>query len=173
MADNYDFSTTVFENAYNNALAEGTKLKKEANLRRWGAYVLKGVAIFGGIAVSTGLKENIAQIVGVVIVVAIASDTLLSNHLRLVVMTEAANAYSNLFYKIAANYNNKMIKIESLRNQGKHQQAYEELVELNQEYNTLIYDNTRIIKEKVQQADLAFLKNLALDKDRNNVKLME
>ncbi len=173
-----DFSTIAFEDQYNKAKGEGEKLKKEAKQRRIIAYILKGIAVLSGIALATGLPRQVAQILGIVVAVVVAMDALFSNHKRLLIMTTASYAYENLFDKIHFSYNHQLQeKVLSVRDskagnkEDNHQKAHEALVKLNQDFSKLIYDNTRMLKERIQKSDLEFLSSVAQDKNKQEIDL--
>ncbi len=176
----YDFSTVAFDNLYNKAVKEGQELHKEAKTRRIMAYVLKGIAVLSGIALSTGLPKQAAQVLGIIVAVVIAIDTLFANHKRLIVITAASNAYKNLFDKIGYAYNHELQgKVIAVRDSPKgdrqenQMKAFEALTKLNQDFSTLIYENTSRLKKKIQDADLAFLESVAQDKNEQRMDTKE
>lgn len=60
------------------------------------AYGLKAIAVFGALAISSGLVSEYAQSIGLAVAAAVAVDGLFSNHVRMLLVTKAAQAYKRL-----------------------------------------------------------------------------
>jgi hypothetical protein len=165
-----DFSTKIFEDAYNKAKKEGKKYSQEANTRRVIAYSLKAIAVFGGIALATGLEKQPAQVIGILIAIVIALDAIFSNHKRLLVITTASKAYKSLFDRIEFEYNSNLAPIIKTKDQGQIAVALEKLEILNQQFSKSIYDYTTELKKGVDEADLKLLETIALDDTKKGKK---
>lgn len=160
--DVIEYLQKQFEEEYGRASAAAQRLSREAKQRRWAAYTLKAIAIFGGISIAAGLRGVWSQVVGLLVTVAVAVDALFSNHKRLLTVTAAANAYSNLLRNIRQTYNQKLVGILKLKGpDGKKAKAQLEnlidglLRELHNEQNQ--------IEGGLQAADLKLLDNISLE----------
>ena len=134
-----------------------------ATVRRWIAYLLKAIGIFGGIAVASGLQEDKAHIVGILIAVAVGFDTLLQNYNRLIAMQEASYAYRELFYRVAREYNQKLGVVKVLQGKGDSTQARESLIELLQDMTYVVNSGQEALEKAWKDADLAALRSLSLE----------
>lgn len=81
------------------------------NRRKWLAYFLKAISIFGGIAVASGLEEQLAQKVGVAILIAAGVDIWLSNSKALMIYAQAVNSYDALRKRAERHHQTKLIPI--------------------------------------------------------------
>jgi hypothetical protein len=81
------------------------------NWRRWVAYLLKAIAIFGGIAVASGLEQQLAQKVGVAILMAAGVDLWLSNSKALVIYAQAVDSYDALRKRAERRHQTDLIPI--------------------------------------------------------------
>jgi hypothetical protein len=151
-----------FEESINTAEEAAIKLRQEAGWRRFIAYALKAIAIFGGISITAGLRQPASQIVGIVITVAIAFDTLFSNHKRLLAVTSAANAYSNLLSNVKDSYNIELGAILKL-NETDEEKARKQLQTMVTKYMKKIIEERQKIDTALQETDLKLLNTISLE----------
>jgi hypothetical protein len=168
MATTYSYSTTFFGKEYENAVNEAKVLRREAQYRKALAYFLKGVAIFGGIALATGQEIISSKIIGVVIAIAIGIEEWTSNHDRMIFTTSAYKAYFRLLYQVAHEYNKGITKVTELRDAGDDEGAKKELTILDGKNADLLYKTTTVLKEKIDKEDITFLNKLGSKKMNKN-----
>lgn len=157
-----EFLTNRFEESYEATKADASNCAREAKWRRFSAYALKAIAVFGGISIAAGLRGVWSQIVGILITVAVALDALFSNHKRLLIVTAASHAYSNLLSNIRQSYNRQLAGVLKLRqtDQDKAKAKLEKL--LNDLMLQLQNEHQQIIKG-LQEADLKLLNTISLE----------
>ena len=94
--DPLGFAQNAFEAAFNEANKAREPLKRSSIVRQVMGYGLKAIAVFGGLAISTGLVSPYAQYIGIAIAAAVAVDGVFSNQVRMMLVTKAAQAYKRL-----------------------------------------------------------------------------
>jgi hypothetical protein len=157
-----DYLQKRFEEDYSTVNTSSQHLSREAIVRRWTAYLLKAIAVFGGIAIAAGLNAYWSHVVGVLIAVVVGTDGVFSNHKRLLIVTAAANAYSNLLRNIRQTYNQKLGDVLRLKTRDKAAAESQLgdfigslLRELNKEQNQ--------IESGIQSDDLKLLQNISVE----------
>ena len=94
--DPLGYIQNAFETAYTEVENARKPVRRSSIGRRAMAYSLKAIAVFGALAISTGLVSSYAQNIGIAIAAAVAIDGLFSNHVRMMLVTKAAQAYKRL-----------------------------------------------------------------------------
>ena len=157
-----EFLQKRFEDDYSTVTLSSRRHLREAKLRRWTAYLLKAIAIFGGIAIAAGLNAFWSHVVGLAIAVVVAMDALSSNHKRLLIVTAAANAYSNLLRNIHQTYMQKLAGVLRLKKTDKAAAETELESLIDTLLNQLNAEQNRI-EEGLQADDLKLLKDISLE----------
>jgi hypothetical protein len=158
------FQQNRFKEQYDAAGKAAEKLRGEAKRRKITAYVLKGIAVFGGIAVAAGLGGKGSQTVGILISVAVASDGLFSNHKRLLIVTKASNAYSRLLGRITHRFNRALEPIlEDQKVPAQKAQAEGDLGRMISSASEMLFEEKQKIDTAVQEEDLKLLNSLSVE----------
>ncbi|OIO70633.1 MAG: hypothetical protein COW19_11355 [Zetaproteobacteria bacterium CG12_big_fil_rev_8_21_14_0_65_55_1124] len=90
------YAQDTFADVLKEVEADRSPINRESIWRRVMAYGLKTVAVIGGIAIASGIKEDMAHYVGIAITTAVAVDGIFSNHMRMIAVTKAAQAYGRV-----------------------------------------------------------------------------
>jgi len=150
-----EFQQIRFKEDYDAAKIAAKKLSHEATYRRVTAYVLKGIAVFGGIAVAAGLRGHWSQGIGILISVAVTADGLFANHKRLLMVTKAANAYSLLLETISHRYDQALAPI--LADKAR------ELGKMISSASDMLFAEKKKIDVALQGDDLKLLNSLSVE----------
>ena len=94
--DPLGYAQNAFEAAYTEVEKAREPVRRSSIGRQAMAYGLKAIAVFGGLAISSGLVSPYAQYIGLAIAAAVAIDGLFSNQVRMMLVTKAAQAYKRL-----------------------------------------------------------------------------
>lgn len=159
-----DFQQNRFKEQYDAAKKAAKKLGNETTKRKVTAYVLKGIAVFGGIAVAAGLRGHWSQAVGILISVAVAADGLLSNHRRLLMVTRASNAYSRLLETISHRYNQALAPIlEHQETSAQKADKARDLGKMISSASEMLFTEKQKIDTALQEEDLKLLNSLSVE----------
>jgi len=150
---------------FNSALNEAKALKgtyeSSAKRRRWLAIILKGIALFGGLAVAT---LNVYHVVlGVIISVAVLIDQLFSNYGRMMTETIATDAVARTLRRVEGNYNHEVLDVIGANEKGDSERARALLMDLARKSAKVVRDELDRIRTAVEDANIQFLSNLNLD----------
>jgi hypothetical protein len=132
-----------------------------ARLRYYLAVLLKGIALFGGLAVATLNVNKVA--LGIIISAAVLLDQLFSNHKRMMTETVAGAAIARTIRKVQNNYNDQVLDVIKANQKGDAAAAYELLLALARISAKTIRDEMDRIKTAVAEANIQFLSSLNLD----------
>jgi hypothetical protein len=147
------------------AIKEAKEAEKGYVLRsRWRYYVavaLKGIALFGGLAVATLDINKVA--LGIVISAAVLLDQLFSNHKRMMTESVAGEAVARTIRKVQNNYNDQVLDVIKENQEGNKAVAYELLLGLARISARTVREEMDRIKEHVALANIQFLSSLNLD----------
>lgn len=104
MPSAFEFAQQQFKDAL--GAAEAQKNKVDADLRnlKTRALVLKGVAVFGGLLITSGFLSVANQLIGFIISVAVAFDAFVSNHKLTMARANASTAYRRLLELTASEH---------------------------------------------------------------------
>jgi hypothetical protein len=162
--DSLEFQQNRFKEQYEAAGKAAEKLRGEARLRQIAAYILKGIAVFGGIAVAAGLGGKLSQVVGILISVAVAGDSLFSNHKRLLIVKKASNAYSGLLGIISHRFNEALVPILDNQKTSAHKaHAAGDLGKVISSASEMLFEEKKKIDTAVQEEDLKLLNSLSVE----------
>jgi hypothetical protein len=149
--------------------ANAAKLQYEnlAKRRRYLAYTLKGIALFGGLFVA--VVQIAPAVFGAIISGAVLLDQLFSNHRRMISEQVAANAVQRTLRKVQGDYNHRVIDVIDAAERGQHDAAervagQKLLLQLARECTKLLRDELNQIHTAVEQADIEFLSALNVDR---------
>ena len=112
----FEFAQQQFENAYNKASADKTKIDVELKKSKTTAYVLKGLAVFGGLVITSGFLHAYDQVVGFAISLAVAYDAFVSNHKRAMSRAAASAAYRELLSTIQSQHTDGLERLLPKKN---------------------------------------------------------
>lgn len=150
-------------------LAEALKESESAHnrfmlsyrMRFYLAVTLKGIALFGGLAVAT---LDISQVVlGVVISAAVLFDQLFSNHKKMMAEAIAADAIDRTIRKVKDNYNDQVLDVVQANSSGDAAIAHELLFKLARQSAKTIRDELNRIKIAVAEVNIQYLSSLNID----------
>jgi hypothetical protein len=156
-----DAAQQFFSDAMDEAKAAQKKYENHAWWRYWVAIVLKGIAIFGGLAVATLDVDKV--VLGIIISAAVAFDQLFSNYRRMMTETIAGAAVARTIRKVEGNYNDQVIDVIRANQQGNPTVAYDLLLTLARISARTIRSEMDRIKTAVENANIEFLSSLNLD----------
>lgn len=162
MSKVFEFEQQQFISEFTNTKIEAAKADQEFKKFRSIAYMLKAVAIFGSIAIAAGLPERAAQFVGVMIMVAVGVDALLSNQKRAI-----ANALARVSYRAVletAIFNHTNALSDELPKRESDEDAFflamtAKLKKLREE----LFQSRRDVVQALEKAELAALESLKVE----------
>lgn len=141
------------------------KLSREVIWRKGLAYVLKGLAVLGGLVLAAGVVPPLSQALGLAISGAVTLDFLLSNHTRLITVVTASQAYRRLLREVARTHRRELPSVLQQK-QADPAGAEAKLNELNSRLVGKLHLESEKIEKALDEADLKALKNLSLDPER-------
>lgn len=141
------------------------KLAREVLWRKSLAYVLKGLAVLGGLVLAAGVVPPMSQALGLAISGAVTLDFLLSNHQRLITVVTASQAYRRLLREVARTHRRELPSVLRQK-QDNPTKAEAELNKLNSSLVEKLHTESSKIEQALDEADLKALKNLSLDPER-------
>jgi hypothetical protein len=137
-------------------------LQRQERVRKAFAYLLKGIVVFGGLAIALGLELPYSRIVGITMMVAVTIDGFVSNHKSLLRIAEAAAASEALREQVTTAH--QMRQLECLSRRDLDQAAGNRcLHELNIEITNAINTGTEQIRVSLRNADIEQLRLLAIE----------
>jgi hypothetical protein len=163
--DSWEYVQKIFGDSWNQGKIRRDEIRRNVLCRKSAAYFLKGVAVFGGIAIAAGLPETVAHGVGIAITVAVALDYLVTNQVKLVTFTKAYNAYKHLLRDTANEHSTKLAQILSLKKTDP-ERAKEQLNKLNVSLKGRIDAESKKIELAIDETDVKALDALSLEKER-------
>jgi hypothetical protein len=161
-----EYAQNVFDEAYQYAQSERQPLRREAVRRAVIAYGLKGLAVFGGIAIASGLLQEHAQTIGLAITVAVAADGLSSNHVRMVLVAKAAEAYRQLGRQAKRDHQKALIPILE-KMQKDPDSARSDLLTLLKTLTEKLHTGCEQIEKALSEKQIETLNALSLDPERS------
>jgi hypothetical protein len=160
-----EYAQNTFEAALNEAGNERRPLWRESVWRRGVAYGLKGVAVFGGLAIASGLADAYAHAIGIAIAGAVAVDGFFSNHVAMVLATRSAQAYDATIKRVRRIHQQELTPILELQRTDPGA-AHSKLLDLLGRLTKQLHDDSADIEEAVRESRLGRLKSLSLDTER-------
>lgn len=162
MTEVFEFEQTQFESLFNKTKTDAGKAERRFKLFVSIAYVLKAVAIFGAIAISAGLTERVAQGVGVLIMLAVGVDALLSNQKRVIAHSITSISYRNLLEAIMFKHTNALS--EQLPKKKTNEAAFfESMTAKLKELRKELFQGRNEIQQALEKAELLTLETLTVE----------
>jgi hypothetical protein len=113
-----------FKGQHEAAVDRRKHLQAEFKKRRTVAYLVKAVVALGGLAITAGLKDTAAQIVGIVIAAGVILDSeVFSNHKRLLALGTAETAMRSLIEGVEYRHRVGLVPVFELREAKKEEEA--------------------------------------------------
>ena len=156
-------ANTLLDDAQKDALRSLVQFNKSADRRRYVAYTLKAISVFGGLVVATG-KVPDATYVGIVISIAVILDQWSSNHDRMLSEKVGANAIARTQMRVGNAYNDQLTEVARVRDAGDPARAEGMAVKLATESAKALRDELDRIRTKVAGDDIEFLGSLNIDR---------
>jgi len=156
----FAFAQQQFENAYNKAVGDKDKLDKELERYKKIAYVLKGLAVFGGLLITSGFLRRYDQIVGFAISVAVAYDAFVSNHKRVMSRATASAVFRSLLSSIQSKHTDALELLLPLKSTPEFEPR---AVQVLGDLRRLIEKTSEDITTALEKTDLEALKTLAVE----------
>lgn len=162
-SDQVEYGQQQFQEQHAKAVARSSQLKKEATGRRTLAYVVKATVALGGLAITAGLSDSAAQIVGIMIAGGVILDSqVFSNHNRLLSLATAETALQALVAGVEHQHRLGLVKILELREQGNDSEARRQLVDMLTTLMRQLYEGQKSIDESLARTDIEALRLLAV-----------
>ncbi|MEJ8858415.1 hypothetical protein WKW79_27860 [Variovorax robiniae] len=162
----------VAQNAFEAAFTEAKKarwpLQLSSFLRRLLAYGLKAIAVFGALAISSGRLSEYAQFIGIAIAVAVAIDGLFSNHVRMMLVTKAAQAYRRLTNEARRAHMLRLPSILAIKVQDSgEEESKQQLLLLLYELTAKLHSGCAEVELALDEGHFKALDTLTLDSERS------
>lgn len=161
-----EYAQNVFDSAYGDTLAARKPIHREAWLRALWAYGLKAIAVFGGLSIASGKVQESAQWIGIAIAVAVAMDGLFSNHVQMMLVTKAAQAYKRIATQARRAHQQQLTSILQKKD-PKPAEAERELIALLQKLTGQLHSGCKEIEDALDTGRLAALNAVSLDSERS------
>lgn len=157
------------QNAFDAAFRETEKARSPVRwssiFRRAMAYCLKAIAVFGGLAISTGRVAPYAQEIGIAIAAAVAIDGLFSNYVRMMLVTKAAQAYKRLVNEARRSHTRRLAPILAIK-EAQPAESQQQLLALLDELTGKLHSGCTNIETALDDGHIKALETLSLDSER-------
>lgn len=160
------FAQNAFEAAYREAEAARRPVRRSSILRRTVAYGLKAIAVFGGLAISSGLVSPYAQLIGLAIAAAVAVDGLFSNHVRMLLATKADQAYQRLVNEARRAHTLRLGPILAIK-EKEPEESQRQLLSLLNELTGKLHSGCTEVELALDESHIKALDTLTLDSERS------
>ena len=166
MANPVEYAQNSFYAAFQEAERARAPLRRSSIWRRIWAYGLKAVAVFGGLAIASGLVAPYAQVIGIAIAAAVAVDALFSNHVRMLLVTKAAHAFDRLAKQARRAHQLRLTPILAQKEKDP-EGSRDQLLALLSELTEKLHSGTTEIEAALSEGHLKALEGLNLDSERS------
>jgi hypothetical protein len=166
-SDPVEYLQKVLGSEFEATQLRAKELAREGRRRRFVAYGLKAIAIFCSLALTVGLPTLASQVIGVAIAAAVASDFLFSNHMRLITVVKATQAYRALERAVMSTHQGSLAPILDLK-ETSPEEAKKQLQVLNNSIVKLIHEETGKIEQALDESDIKALSALSLEGERRS-----
>lgn len=156
----FEFAQQQFGNAYNKANADKTTIDGELEKSKRKAHVLKGLAVFGGLVITSGFLHAYDQVIGFVISLAVAYDAFVSNHKRAMSRAAASAAYRQLLSTIQSQHTDALERLLPKKNTPEFDT---EATKLLGDLRRIIDKTSDEIAKALDKADMEALQALAVE----------
>ena len=160
------FAQNAFDDAYREAEDARRPAQRSSILRRAMAYGLKAIAVFGGLAISSGLLSPYAQLIGLAIAAAVVADALFSNHVRMMLVTKAAQAYKRLANEARRTHIRRLAPILAIKEQ-QPDESQRQLLSLLDELTSKLHSGCSEVELALDEGHIKALDTLTLDTERS------
>ena len=161
--DPIEYRQNRFDEILREVSKDAARLRARSDTRRYTAYVLKALAVLGGIAIAAGVVGAWAQAIGILITVAVAIDSISSNHKRLLSETEATYAYEALSDSAVRRHRLELAPILDIKQQGDEDAARSALAKLLDSLIGTLQEGQTRAEKALRQTDLDALKAITLE----------
>lgn len=155
-----DLIDKELDDLYKEVNARQKNLKIEAKYRSFLAYFLKLVAVLVSLVITGGFCPSLDQFFGLVVAAAVAIDHIFSNHKRLLVAKEAANALWALKRKVKHEFNGKAAPLYRRTNNTVGVQ--DKIENLKSKAQSDLAKGISRIQQEINDVELDALKSLSL-----------
>jgi hypothetical protein len=153
-----DIADQLLKDAQASANDAITDYKHRASFRVGFAYVIKGIALFGGLVVAT--TPFLPHILGFIISAAVLTDQLMSNQKRMITYKTAQGAVDRTQRRVGNAYNDRVVQVGELEDAGDAPVALKLKTELANTSAKTLRDELDKIRDAVQKDDLQYLATL-------------
>lgn len=166
MANPVEYAQNAFENAFREAEQARLPLRRSSIWRRFWAYGLKAIAVFGGLAIASGLVAPYAQAIGIAIAAAVAIDGLFSNHVQMLLVTKAAHAFDRLSKQARRAHQLQLTPILAIK-EAEPEKSKQQLLDLLSRLTEQLQTGTTEIEMALSEGRIKALEGLNLDSERS------
>jgi hypothetical protein len=156
-----DVADRLLKDAQASANGAISDYKHRASFRVGIAYVIKGIALFGGLVVAT--TPFFPHILGFIISAAVLTDQLMSNQKRMITYKTAQGAVDRTQRRVGNAYNDRVVQVALLEDAGDTAAAVKLKTELANSSAKTLRDELDKIRDAVQKDDLQYLATLNVD----------
>lgn len=160
--DAVERAQNAFDQQHELIKARHKAIKGQAEKRKAFAYIAKIIAAVSGLLMTLDAVKPYNVPVGVLISVMVTLDYVFSNQAKLLVFTQAEQAYRRLMENLAHMHNVKMPRLLPLREKSPEKFA-EELITLLEEMLNRLHAKRTEIEDAINAADIKALTRLAID----------
>ncbi len=164
--DPLGFAQNAFDAAYRETEAARRPVQRNSICRGVVAYGLKAIAAFGGLAISSGLLSPYAQLIGIAITVAVVADALFSNHVRMMLVTKAAQAYKRLLNEARRTHTRHLAPILTIKEQ-QPEESQRQLLSLLDKLTGKLHSGCAEVELALDEGHIKALETLTLDSERS------
>jgi len=157
-----ELAQQLLDDAQKSADASRLLYTTHAKRRLMLAYLLKAVALFGGLFVATVKIDP--TIPGVIIAAAVILDQLMSNHRRMLTETIAASAITRTQRRVGNSFNDQVVSVVEANEKGQGEAAAAMLTDLARNSAKVLRDELDRIHTAVEDSNIEFLGSLNVDR---------
>ena len=163
--DPLGYAQNAFDAAFQEAEKALSPVRWSSIFRRTMAFGLKAIAVFGGLAISSGLVAPYAQVIGIAIAAAVAVDGLFSNHVRMMLVTKAAQAYKRLTNEARRSHTRRLAPILAIK-ETQPADSQKQLLSLLDELTGKLHSGCTEVETALDEGHIKALETLSLDSER-------
>jgi hypothetical protein len=156
----FAFAQQQFENAYNKAASDKSRIDQELEKFKRIAFALKGLAVFGGLLITSGFIRQYDQVLGFAISVAVAYDAFVSNHKRTMSRAAASGAFRQMLATIHSRHTDALERLLPKKNTPEFEP---EAVQLLGDLRRVIEKTSEDIASALEKSDTDALQALAVE----------
>jgi hypothetical protein len=161
-----EYAQNAFAIAFRETEQARLPLRRSSIWRRFWAYGLKAMAVFGGLTIASGLFPSYAQVIGIAIAAAVALDGLFSNHVQMLLVTKAAHAFDRIAKQARRAHQLRLAPILALK-ETDPEQSRQQLMALLSKLTEQLQSGTTEIEMALSEGRIKALEGLNLDSERS------